>query len=126
MFVVGILSWWYGAGWRRQLTAWNLRTASLLDYFSIGLLLKTLASPYRQISAGSVDGSIGIKWRAFVDRTVSRVIGFVCRLVLIIVGVVGLIVTTIYSVLIVAVWVIVPLFPIIGIVLWISGWVPAW
>lgn len=75
MFIVGLLSWWYGAGWVAEAKRVRERIASTADYFSIDLLVKTLFSPFRQISAGKVNGPLGVKWRAFVDRLISRCIG---------------------------------------------------
>ncbi|MET0979649.1 MAG: hypothetical protein ABWX90_00140, partial [Candidatus Saccharimonadales bacterium] len=60
MFVIGTLSWWYGAGWRQRLAMLRERLANTIDYFSIDLLARTLFSPFRQISAGKVNGPIGV------------------------------------------------------------------
>ena len=86
MIIVWALSWWYGAGWKACLRGLRERLVSSYDYFSIGLLAKTLFAPFRQISAGKVRGPIGLQWRAFVDRLISRFIGAFVRLILIVVG----------------------------------------
>lgn len=126
MFIVGILSWWYGEGWVQRVGIVRERLARTLDYFSIGLLLKTLFSPYRQISAGSVDGPLGVKWRAFVDRTISRIIGAIVRMVIIIVGCGFIIIHSLVGALTLVLWFVVPLLPVlIGPLLFISGWVPS-
>lgn len=100
------------------------RLAGLADYFSFGLLLKTLFAPFRQIAAGSVDGPIGVKIRAFFDRLFSRMVGAVVRTIVLCIGVVSLVVTAIGGVFYVLLWGIVPLMPIIGLILMFTRWIP--
>lgn len=95
-----------------------------LDYFSIDLLLRTFFSPFRQISAGQVRGPLGVQMRALLDRIISRVIGAMIRLVMIIVGIFAIILYTLIGGLMVLVWGIIPVLPVLGIVLFVSGWVP--
>ncbi|HEY0965683.1 MAG TPA: hypothetical protein VGE13_04360 [Candidatus Saccharimonadales bacterium] len=126
MFIVGLLSWWYGAGWRQRAAIIKERLASTIDYFSIDLLLKTLFAPYRQISAGSVRGPLGVKWRAFVDRTISRCIGAIIRTAVILMGCVAILFYSVIGLLVLMLWAVVPLTPIIGIAMAMIGWVPSW
>lgn len=124
MFIVGMLTWWYGAGWRRQFKALGERLVGLQDYFSLDLLLRTLFAPFRQISAGQVNGPLGVKLQAFLDRLISRAIGALIRLTMIIVGSLAIIFYTLIGGVLTLLWVIVPLLPILGIVVAISGWIP--
>lgn len=124
MFVVGILSWWYGAGWRQRFVVLKERLANTMDYFSIDLLARTLFAPFRQISAGKVNGPLGVKMQAFFDRLVSRVIGAMVRLTMIVVGTGAIITHSIIGAVTLVLWAVVPLFPVIGIVLLMSGWIP--
>jgi hypothetical protein len=124
MFVVGILSWWYSAGWRQRLTMLQERLAKTVDYFSIDLLLRTLFSPFRQISAGRVDGPLGVKLHAFFDRLISRAIGAMVRSFMIVMGVVAIVLHSLIGTVALIVWAIIPFLPAIGIVLFIVGWVP--
>ena len=55
------------------------KLVSVFDYFSIDLLVRTWFAPFRQISAGAVDGPIGVQIRAFFDRLISRTIGGIVR-----------------------------------------------
>ena len=126
MFLVGILSWWYGAGWRRRVQIIKGRLLATSDYFSIGLLLSTLFSPFRQISAGSVRGPLGLQMRAFFDRTISRLIGSIVRLGLMLFGSLFIVIQTIFSILILIAWFVVPSLPVIGLIMAIIGWVPLW
>lgn len=125
MLIIALISWWYGTGWRRQASLSGERLASMMDYFSIDLLLKTLFSPFRQISANShVDGSLGQKFQAWLDKLVSRFVGATVRMIIILTGILVLCATSIYGILSLLIWPIVPFLPIVGLILAISGWVP--
>lgn len=126
MFLMGILSWWYGNGWRQRLAMLGDRVESTSDYFSIGLLASTLFSPFRQISAGKVNGPLALQMRAFFDRLISRLIGAVVRSFMILFGVVALSFQVICGVIVLLFWAIIPLFPVIGLLLTVIGWVPTW
>jgi hypothetical protein len=124
MFVVGILSWWYSAGWRQRFMMLKERLANTIDYFSIDLLAKTLFSPFRQISAGKVNGPLGVKLHAFFDRLISRMIGAMVRSTMIIVGVAAIFLYSAIGVISLLVWAFIPVFPLIGIALFAIGWMP--
>jgi len=126
MVIVGLLSWWYTVGWKQQVVRIGARLASTYDYFSIDLLVRTLFAPFRQISAGRGGGSLGQRWRAFVDRLVSRCIGAIVRLIIIVVGFVTLVLTLLIGGVLIVLWGIVPVAPLIGVMLMIIGWVPTW
>lgn len=116
--------WWYTEGWRQCLHRIWERLEATLDYFSFGLLLSTLFAPFRQISAGSVRGSLDVQMRAFLDRLISRVIGSIIRLITIGIGSIMLLVNVVVGVIIVVLWALVPILPIIGLLLYASGWMP--
>lgn len=124
MVIIGMLSWWYTTGWRQRVSLLREKLASTVDYFSIDLLLRTLFSPYRQISAGKVTGPLGVQMRAFFDRLISRMIGAMIRLFMIIVGIVAIMLHVIIGTIMVACWAVVPFAPIIGVVLFMTGWIP--
>jgi len=126
MIIVWALSWWYGAGWKARLFELQERLSSSYDYFSIGLLVRTLFAPYKQISAGRVAGSIEVRWRAFVDRLISRIIGAFVRLLFIVVGSVWLTLQAVVGGLMLLLWPVAPLMPFVGFVVMLSGWVPSW
>lgn len=124
MVLVGILGWWYGTGWRDRMRMVSERLARAEDFFSLGLLARTLVAPFRQIAAGSASGSISDKFRAFLDRLFSRAVGMVVRIIMLVVGVLWLSVLTVAGVIELVLWLFVPLFPLIGAVLFAIGWVP--
>lgn len=122
--MVSFLTWWYGAGWKQQLLLLRERIASTYDYFSIDLLVRTLFSPFRQISAGSIRGPLGVQIRAWFDRLLSRTIGAIVRLVMIVVGAIALLIAALSGVIIVLIWSIIPLLPALGLVMTLAGWIP--
>lgn len=126
MQIVGAIVWWYSDGLIQASKRVALRLDAILDYFSIGLLLKTLFAPFRQISAGHVAGPIGVRWQAFIDRLVSRCIGAIVRSLMIIFGLVTLIISCIFGLVTIVCWTLIPLLPIAGLVMTIIGWTPSW
>lgn len=126
MFLVGILTWWYGDGWRDRASLIGRRIASTNDYFSVGILLSTLFAPFRQISAGRISGPVAVQIRAFFDKLISRIIGAIVRSFMIIFGLVVICLQAVFGGLVLATWALIPLFPIIGLLLTVIGWVPTW
>jgi hypothetical protein len=124
MFIVGMFSWWYGAGWKRAVLLVRDHLASLYDYFSLGLLVKTLFAPFRQISAGKVGGPIALQMRAWFDRLISRCVGACVRTMVLLVGIVALLLRAIIGLLQIVIWPLVPILPVVTIVLMMMGWVP--
>ena len=124
MFIVGILSWWYGAGWQQRFAMLRERLATTNDYFSIDLLATTLFAPFRQISAGQVNGPLGVKFRAFLDRLISRCIGAMVRSAMIIIGVAAILLHSVIGCITLIMWALVPLLPFVGLWLYAVGWLP--
>lgn len=126
MFLVGLISWWYGRGWAQQWRRIAHRFASTIEFFSIGQLAATLFSPFRQISAGGGDGTFGGAMRALVDQTISRLIGGAVRFMTILVGLLAICLQAAYELVIMIAWWFVPLLPIAGAIGMAIGWVPTW
>ena len=127
MFLVGLISWWYGRGWIGQLRRMTHRFGATLEFFSVGQLLGTLFSPYRQISASSAsNGSVSAELRAFVDQLISRIIGAFVRFFTIVFGLIVIVLQAAYELLIVVAWWFLPLLPIAGFILLAIGLVPVW
>lgn len=126
MVIVWALSWWYGAGWKACLLRLRDHLASSYDYFSLGLLISSLFAPFRQISAGKVRGPLAVQLRAFFDRQISRVIGAFVRSIIIVTGSIWLVLQVIGGIVAVAAWALIPILPLLGFILMLSGWVPVW
>lgn len=121
LLVTSLLTWWYTDGWRSRARLVSDRLDATIDYFSFDLLLKTLFAPFRQISAGRVDGPLEVKLRALVDKLFSRIIGAFIRLVILFVG--GIVVTlqVLVGLVMLIAWMIVPLLPLLGLTLFLIG-----
>lgn len=121
LLVSELLRWWYGDGWRKHAQLVALRLEGTMDYFSIDLLAKTLFAPFRQISAGRVDGPIGVQLRAMVDKLFSRIIGGFVRTILLLIGGITIGIQALLGMGALILWAVIPLLPIVGIVLAIIG-----
>jgi len=126
MFLVGILSWWYSDGIIGRIRMIKNRLKVSADFFSIGLLIETLFAPFRQISAGSVGGSISNQIRAFFDKLLSRIIGSIVRSSMIIAGLVVMLAQILFGIFVIVFWLITPLLPVAGLIMIVIGWVPIW
>ncbi|HEU0266311.1 MAG TPA: hypothetical protein VFQ70_01665 [Candidatus Saccharimonadaceae bacterium] len=124
MIIVGIIGWWYGRGLESQLERLLGHIVGVYDYFSIGLLARTLFAPFRQISAGQVRGSLAVQLHALGDRMFSRLVGAVVRLITMIIGVIACVVVIVGTVVGLVFWLVMPLAPVIGVVFLVAGWVP--
>lgn len=123
MVIAEMFFWWYSAGWGVFARKLKGKFANVVDFFSMPSLIKTLFKPYRQISAAGVSGtvSLDVKFRAFLDKLISRIVGFFARLILLIVGTFLMILCAVFGLIMIVVWPILPLLPIAGIVLAVSG-----
>lgn len=122
MFIVGLLTWWYGAGWKKfgQILIDKLTVTE--DFFSIDMLLGSIFAPFKQISASSgSNGTLQMKIQAWLDKQFSRLIGAIIRLLLIVVGTGWLLLQMTIDILLMILWPILPLLPIIGLIASIGG-----
>jgi hypothetical protein len=127
MFLVGILSWWYGRGWLGQWRRISDQLRATVQFFSIGQLFSTLFAPFRQISANSANSSNpAAALRAFFDQLISRFIGSIVRLGTILAGCVIIVLQIVYESLIMVLWWFIPALPVVGFILLAIGWVPTW
>lgn len=124
MFIVGLLRWWYTRGWRSRVQLVMDRIDATMDYFSIGLLAKTMFALFRQDGAGKVDGPLSVKINAFFGRLVSRLIGAMIRSTVLVIGLFAITFHALLGLSVLAVWAVVPIFPIMGFLLMASGWLP--
>lgn len=109
-----LISWWYGSGWMDEFHLQLKRLSHVESYFSFGTLLRTLFQPFRQIDAESRRGGLSVQFRAWLDRTISRIIGASARLVLLVVGVVWWCVSALMSACWLVAWPFLPLAPLLG------------
>lgn len=122
LLVTDLLRWWYSDSWRRQVQSIANRLDGSIDYFSFDLLLKTLFAPFRQISAGKVDGPLEVQMRALVDKLFSRIIGAFIRTILLIVGAIVIAAQVLFGLVMLIGWAAIPLLPIAGVIATVAGW----
>lgn len=118
--VIYILRWWYTAGWMQTVQRIGEWTGSVARNFSILILATTLFSPWRRIV--SVGGkSLDDRLRAAMDNFVSRCVGLVIRLFVIIAGCISLVCAFVMACLLVVVWPLVPLGVLYAIARGVTG-----
>lgn len=122
MLFISLIQWWYGDGWKRRIHLIGSHLEGTIDFFSVTLLLKTLFQPFRQISAGRVEGTLDDRLRAVADKLISRVIGAGIRLVIIAVGLLSITVHALFGLVVLISWAIVPALPLAGLILVFTGW----
>ena len=121
MLVTAMFQWWYTAGWKTFFNNFSEKLQAIADQFSIGLLLKTLFAPFRQIDSDHLDNvSISERFQSFIARTISRFIGALIRTFVILAGIIVLFFTTIFGFIFMLVWPLIPTLPIICIILKIA------
>jgi len=103
-----LLAWWYGPGWMgawRRAGGW---ISKIQRGFSIPELIANLFSPWKQIVA--LPGrSIDEKFKAMLDNLVSRVIGFIVRLLVLLAAAVVILFTAVIGLVMAAAWPLLPL-----------------
>ncbi|MFC2447866.1 MAG: hypothetical protein ACFNVL_02855 [Candidatus Nanoperiomorbus sp.] len=124
MVIISLLSWWYSEGWLEQISLTKRSFIKLADKFSIGMLLRTLFAPFRQISVGEQAGKTASLASVIADKLISRLVGSVMRLVMVFVGTLALIIYAVISVLRLASWPLLPLAPVLGLILMVSVGAP--
>jgi hypothetical protein len=124
MILSALFSWWYGAGWSRVAHTTTEQIDAVMEFFSVGLLARTLFDPFRQISAGQVRGSLPEQFRAWGDRTFSRVVGFVVRSMFIGIGCLGAVLVGLYGLGRLLLWPLLPVLPALGLIALAIGWTP--
>ena len=122
MFLGGMISWWYTKGIQLKFKLLLSRAASMVDLFSIRLLVATWLSPYKQISASrSMASNFAEQLKNMIDQLISRSIGAVIRTFMIIIGFAVVAVQFVVGVLVLAIWLMLPILPIVLLILTITG-----
>jgi hypothetical protein len=120
--ILGVLGWWYGRGLGQFVTWLKSRLSATADLFSLGLMLKTLFAPFRQIGNEASDKTGFELWlERTASRLISRFIGFLMRTVMLLIGAILITLQIAASLLALAVYLTVPWWwaIIIGVIIWI-------
>lgn len=123
MAIAEMVLWWYTSGWGVFIRKLRGFLSSVMDFFSMDSLVRTLFKPFRQISAeaASEHASLDMRFHMFLDRLVSRIIGFFSRLILLITGLALIVLGGVLSLALIILWPVLPLAPVAGIVLAVIG-----
>lgn len=88
-----------------------------LDYFSVGLLLKTLFAPWRRYKWFYPKGfDVKEFFNTLVSNTFSRILGALCRIVLVVAGLLAEVFIFVAGIVAIILWLLIP-FIIIGSIL---------
>lgn len=127
MMISSLLAWWYGAGLKSRVNDQIDGLMKTVDFFSVGLLIKTLFAPFRQIDAGRSDKApLDVRVKMFFDRLLSRFIGAGVRTVMIVAGLIVMALQMVVGFIAVILHITAPMLPIFGLTMMLIGWVPAW
>jgi len=117
MLVIEFFRWWYGRGLAQLFKGILGRLRAIVLAFSLPILVRTLFAPWRRIISYS-SGSLGDRFRAMLDNLISRVVGTMVRLVVMLTAVIGLMVVAVGGAVALVVW---PLLPVIAVGLVVRG-----
>lgn len=112
-----MLRWWYSTGWMQavqRITGWPQAVERL---FSLGLLVRTLFAPWKRIISAPGRG-LDAKLRASLDNLVSRCIGFVIRVFVIMAALAGMTAAFLSGLIAAVLW---PALPLLSIGLLVKG-----
>lgn len=106
MLMLDLLSWWYGQGWAWIFKELQKRLKDISESFSVGILLKTLFSPWKQIQSQ-------VSFRNFlqskIDNFISRFIGATVRIGMLIAAFVSCLFVVVIGLVLVIAWPFIPL-----------------
>lgn len=119
MFWVDLISWWYGKGFSALGSRYSEIFVQTADFFSVSDLLSSLFKPFRQtLTSANYQRTLGQK---LSDAFISRSIGFVTRLFIILVGVALFILEGIAMIASYILWPFVPVAPLILVALTLTN-----
>lgn len=122
---MAFISWWYGKGWALKAEKIMESLDRSIDYFSLGILIKTWFSPFHQIDAGKFSNApFDVRMRKFFDRSFSRVFGAFLRTIVMLVGIIVIAFKAILGLITLVFWPILPAFPVLFMGVFLSGWTP--
>ncbi len=79
MMTLEFFRWWYSRGWSLAVKRFEGKLRGIEQAFSVGILLRTLFSPWRRIITYP-GGSLSEHFKAMLDNLVSRFVGLFVRL----------------------------------------------
>ena len=118
MFVVSMLSWWYGQGFAWILGRIGPELKSINNIFATDVLLKTWFSPWKQITTVPTSYTF---FQKLIDNTISRLIGFLVRTFMLLVAGIWAVTVLIFGLVSIILWPFIPLLIFALPVLFVMG-----
>lgn len=106
MAIILMIKWWYSDGWTYILYSYKDQLVRISQNFSLIILLKTLFSPWKQMTSKITLQNIA---QAVIDNTISRVVGFVIRIFVLTAALLMLFLISVYFLALFLLWAFVPL-----------------
>lgn len=108
-FFFAYVKWHYGQGLRELLGVIGNFLWFISHFFSFKLLLKTLFAPWKRLGEHYEGGfDLGAFASTLVVNILMRVVGFVTRALVLILGLVSYVLVSVFSFFILAIWVLAP------------------
>jgi hypothetical protein len=120
MLAIELIGWWYGQGWIRTVRMLRRRLMRVSQMFSVPILLRTLFAPWRRIMTQPGPG-IDAQIRALGDNMISRAVGFVVRLLVLLTASILLLGTMIIGFIELVAWLLLPPMILVAIVMGVRG-----
>ena len=115
-----MLRWWYGTGWLQAAQRVGIWASRVERIFSLRMLARTLFAPWRRIiSFGG--NSFEARLRAALDNFISRCVGFVVRIIVLIGACITIVLAVALATVFVVLWPLLPIGFIYCIVRGITG-----
>lgn len=121
MVLVSYLQWWYTKGWSELIARSARGLRGIVRQFSVPILIRTLFSPWKRIITYGQKGLPEIL-KALVDNLISRLVGFVVRVLALIAAVVSLTIVGVVSAVLIVAWPIIPLLSLSLIAIGVLQW----
>ena len=113
-------AWWYGRGLKDLFSFLSALYGYIKNMFSVTTLLKTLFQPWKKMIGPKGRGVDGFKdW--IVDNIISRGVGFVVRIMMMIVFLLALIIFMIFSLLSIVFWIGLPVIVVVSFIYIFGG-----
>jgi hypothetical protein len=117
MLFIEFFQWWYGSGWAQAAKGAVSLIRKVELSFSIGVLLRTLFSPWKMIVTNP-GRSLDAKMRAMIDNLISRTVGFFVRIFSLLAAIVMMSIAAVIGLVVAVTW---PLIPVLIIISAIKG-----
>src|SRR4051812_2241152 len=105
MWLLYLLSWWYGRGWGWALSSIFGKVRDINETFSIPILLRTWFAPWKQITTQATFRNF---FQAAIDNLVSRFVGAAVRTSMIVGGALMSVFTILFGLFAAIAWPLVP------------------